>query len=293
MKHSLHYFTIGAMFFTMLSCGSNESSKTLTNERDSLKAITAQQQMILDDMTSAMAGISKSLDSIALQEKMIINGVDEAGVPLSKKNLKSRLETLSEIVKGQRSRLGALEKTLGHDNPAVKELKSIISYINTSLEQKEDEIEQIRAEVDSKDFSIARLSSRVTTLNNTVASVQQENEAQREQMKQQSAQYQASINEVFYVIGTKDQLVENGVLSSSGAIFSKATINFASINKSALTKADKRTLKTIKINGKSPKILSEEPKGSYTLDKDKNVLTITDSEKFWSTNNKILVIQVK
>ena len=281
------------MFFTMLSCGSNESSKTLTNERDSLKVITTQQQMILDDMTSAMAGISKSLDSIALQEKMIINGVDEAGVPLSKKNLKSRLETLSEIVKGQRSRLGALEKSLGHDNPAVKELKSIISYINTSLEQKEDEIEQIRAEVDSKDFSIARLSSRVTTLNNTVASVQQENEAQREQMKQQSAQYQASINEVFYVIGTKDQLVESGVLSSSGAIFSKATINFASINKSALTKADKRTLKTIKINGKSPKILSEEPKGSYTLDKDKNVLTITDSEKFWSTNNKILVIQVK
>lgn len=292
MKHSFQFLAIGAVFLTMFSCG-NESSKTVESERDSLKTITAQQQTILDDMTSAMASISKSLDSIALQEKMIINGVDEAGVPLSKKNLKSRLETLSEIVKGQRSKLGAMEKSLGHDNPAVKELQSIISYINTSLEQKEDEIEKIKAEVDSKDFSIASLNSRVSSLNKTVASVQQENEAQREQMKQQNAQYQASINEVFYVIGTKDQLVESGVLSSSGALFSKATINFASINKSALTKADKRTLKTIKINGKSPKILSEEPKGSYTLDKDKNVLTITDAEKFWSTNNKILVIQVK
>ena len=292
MKHSFQFLVIGVVFLTMFSCG-NESSKTVESERDSLKTITAQQQTILDDMTSAMASISKSLDSIALQEKMIINGVDEAGVPLSKKNLKSRLETLSEIVKGQRSKLGAMEKSLGHDNPAVKELQSIISYINTSLEQKEDEIEKIKAEVDSKDFSIASLNSRVSSLNKTVASVQQENEAQREQMKQQNAQYQASINEVFYVIGTKDQLVESGVLSSSGALFSKATINFASINKSALTKADKRTLKTIKINGKSPKILSEEPKGSYTLDKDKNVLTITDVEKFWSTNNKILVIQVK
>ncbi|MCH5311085.1 MAG: hypothetical protein J1E57_03900 [Prevotella sp.] len=292
MKHSFQFLAIGAVFLTMFSCG-NESSKTVESERDSLKTITAQQQTILDDMTSAMASISKSLDSIALQEKMIINGVDEAGVPLSKKNLKSRLETLSEIVKGQRSKLGAMEKSLGHDNPAVKELQSIISYINTSLEQKEDEIEKIKAEVDSKDFSIASLNSRVSSLNKTVASVQQENEAQREQMKQQNAQYQASINEVFYVIGTKDQLVESGVLSSSGALFSKATINFASINKSALTKADKRTLKTIKINGKSPKILSEEPKGSYTLDKDKNVLTITDAEKFWSTNNKILVIQIK
>ena len=292
MKRLPTILAIGAMFFTMFSCG-NESNKTVENERDSLKTITAQQQTILDDMTSAMASISKSLDSIALQEKMIINGVDESGIPLSKKNLKSRLETLSEIVKGQRSKLGAMEKSLGHDNPAVKELQSIISYINTSLEQKEVEIEKIKAEVDSKDFSIARLNSRVTTLNNTVASVQQENEEQREQMKQQSAQYQASINEVFYVIGTKDDLIDNGILEQSGTLFQKVAINFAAINKSFLTKADKRTLKTIKINGKSPKILSEEPKGSYTLDKEKNILTITDSEKFWSTNNTILVIQVK
>lgn len=292
MKRLFSLLAFGAIFFTMSSCG-DSNVKSVQTERDSLKTITLQQQTILDDMTSAMAGISKSLDSIALHEKMIINGVDEAGVPLNKKNLKSRLETLSELVKVQRSKLGAMEKSLGYDNPAVKELQSIISYINTSLEQKEEEIEKIKAEVDSKDFSIARLNSRVSTLNNTVASVQQENEEQREQMKQQSAQYQASINEVFYVIGTKDQLVEKGILSQSGAIFSKSTINFASINKSALTKADKRTLKTIKINGKSPKILSEEPKGSYTLDKDKNVLTINDSEKFWSTNNKILVIQVK
>lgn len=292
MKHLFSLIAAGIALLAMTSCG-GESTTSLANERDSLKSINQQQQLILNDMTSTMANIAKSLDSIAVHEKMIVSGVDEEGVPLSKKNLKSRLETLSEIVKNQRAKLGALEKTMGSDNPAVKQLQSIISYINTSLEQKEDEIDRIKAEVDSKDFSIARLNSRVSTLNNTVASVQQENEAQREQLKQQSAQYQASINEVYYIIGTKDQLVSKGVLSQSGALFSKATINFASINKSALTKADKRTLKTIKINGKSPKILSEEPKDSYDLDKDKNVLTIKDSEKFWSTNNKILVIQVK
>lgn len=292
MKRLFFISMVGAAFFMLSSCG-NGSGTSITNERDSLKTITMQQQTILDDMTSVMASISKSLDSIAIQEKMIINGVDETGEPLTKKNLKSRLETLSEIVKGQRSKLGAMEKSLGDNNPAVKELQSIISYINTSLEQKEGEIEQIKAEVDSKDFSIASLSSRVTSLYHTVASVQQENAAQREQLKQQSAEFQASINEVFYVIGTKDELIAKGILSQTGALFSKATINFASINKSYLTKADKRTLNTIKINGKSPKILSEEPKDSYTLDKDKNILKITNSEKFWSTNNRILVIQVK
>ena len=52
-----------------------------------------------------------------------------------------------------------------------------------------------------------------------------------------------------------------------------------------------RTLRTITINGKSPKMLSEVPSNSWTFDG--NTLTITDPKAFWSANNRILVIQVK
>ena len=282
---------LGAISF-VASCGSkNDSTSSIEKERDSLLTVNSQQQMILDNITSTMAEISMSLDSIAIQEQMIIRGVDELGNPLNKKNLKSKLTSLSKIIKNQREKMASMEATMKADKTAMGQLKNIIAYLNASLEQKDLEIQKLRSEIDSKNFNISQLRTHVTNLKDTVATVQNENAEQKVQIAKQDA----SLNEVYYIIGTKDQLINAGVISKTGTIIKKTKINFSSLDKSVLTKADRRNLKNITINGKSPKILSEAPKGSYSLDKRGNssVLIINDSEKFWSANNKILVIQIK
>lgn len=117
------------------SCGgSNNQTSSVEKERDSLLSVNSQQQMILDNMTSTMAEISMSLDSIAIQERMIIRGVDELGNPLNKKNLKSKLSSLSEIIKNQREKMASMEATMKADNTAMGQLKNIIAYLNASLE---------------------------------------------------------------------------------------------------------------------------------------------------------------
>ena len=297
MKYLYSLVAICAISFSIASCGNKtqDSGKSAwERELDSLQSVNAQQQMILDDMTTTMADISMSLDTIAMHESMIIRRVDEEGNPLSKKGLKSKLNTLAEIIKNQREKMAEMEKAMSEGKSSVTQLKSIIAYLNASLEQKEAEIQQLKAEVDSKNFSIARLNTHVSSLRDTVASVRQENEEQRQQMERQTAQHETAMNEVYYIIGTKDKLLNYGVLSKSG-LFKKSKVNFSSIDKSVLIKGDKRNLKKININGKSPKMLSDAPNGSYSLDKGEasSTLTILDAEKFWSANNKILVIQVK
>ena len=297
MKYLYSLVVICAISFSIASCGNKtqDSGKSAwERELDSLQSVNAQQQMILDDMTTTMADISMSLDTIAMHESMIIRRVDEEGNPLSKKGLKSKLNTLAEIIKNQREKMAEMEKAMSEGKSSVTQLKSIIAYLNASLEQKEAEIQQLKAEVDSKNFSIARLNTHVSSLRDTVASVRQENEEQRQQMERQTAQHETAMNEVYYIIGTKDKLLNYGVLSKSG-LFKKSKVNFSSIDKSVLIKGDKRNLKKININGKSPKMLSDAPNGSYSLDKGESssTLTILDAEKFWSANNKILVIQVK
>lgn len=292
MKKSIIPLCLLGAISLVASCGSkNDSTSSIEKERDSLLTVNSQQQMILDNMTSTMAEISMSLDSIAIQEQMIIRGVDELGNPLNKKDLKSKLTSLSEIIKNQREKMASMEATMKADKTAMGQLKNIIAYLNASLEQKDLEIQKLRSEIDSKNFNISQLRTHVTNLKDTVATVQNENAEQKVQIAKQDA----SLNEVYYIIGTKDQLINAGVISKTGTIIKKTKVNFSSLNKSVLTKADRRNLKNITINGKSPKILSEAPKGSYSLDKGGNssVLTINDSEKFWSANNKILVIQIK
>lgn len=297
MKYLSSLVAICAISFSIASCGNKtqDSGKSAwERERDSLQSVNAQQQMILDDMTTTMADISMSLDTIAMHESMIIRRVDEEGNPLSKKGLKSKLNTLADIIKNQREKMAEMEKAMAEGKSSVTQLKSIIAYLNASLEQKEAEIQQLKAEVDSKNFSIARLNTHVSSLRDTVASVRQENEEQRQQMERQAAQHETAMNEVYYIIGTKDKLLNYGILSKSG-LFKKLKVNFSSIDKSVLTKGDKRNLKKININGKSPKMLSDAPKESYALDNgaSSSTLTILDADKFWSANNKILVIQVK
>lgn len=290
-KNIIPVCLLGAISLVASCGGSNDQTSSVEKERDSLLSVNSQQQMILDNMTSTMAEISMSLDSIAIQERMIIRGVDELGKPLNKKNLKSKLSSLSEIIKNQREKMASMEATMKADKTAMGQLKNIIAYLNASLEQKDLEIQKLRSEIDSKNFNITQLRTHVTNLKDTVATVQNENAEQKVQIAKQDA----SLHEVYYIIGTKNQLINAGVVSKTGTIIKKTKVNFASIDKSVLTKADRRNLKNISINGKSPKILSEAPKGSYNLDKGGNssMLTITDSDKFWSANNRILVILIK
>ena len=294
MKYSFSLITI-AISLSIASCGNNKNSAAWQKELDSLQSVNAQQQMLLDDMTTTMAEISMSLDTIAMHERMIILRVDEEGHPLSRRKLKSKLATLSDIIKSQREKMTAMATAMNEGKSSIAQLKSIVAYLNASLEQKEAEIQQLKAEVDSKNFNIARLNTHLSNLKDTVESVRLENEEQRLQLASQNEQHEMAMNEVYYIIGTKEQLISNGVLSKSGSFFKKSKINFASVDKSVLTKADRRMLTNIVINGKSPKVLSEEPEGSYTLEKGAttSTLTIHDAEKFWNTNNKILVILVK
>lgn len=296
MKYHLSFIVIVTIMLSVVSCKNKEQNNTvLENERDSLLSINSQQQMLLDDMTKTMSDISTSLDTIAMHESMIIRRVDEEGNPLSKKELKAKISTLSEIIKKQREKMSHMEDAIAVGQSSMLQLKSIIAYLNVSLEQKEIEIEKLRKEINSKNFNIAQLNEHVSYLRDTVESVRQENEEQKQQLEKQTIQHEKAMNEVYYIIGTKEQLLNAGILLKSGSIFKRSKINFASIDKSTLTVGDKRTLKEILIKGKSPKVLSEEPSGSYSLvtEDSSSTLTILDAEKFWNTNNRILVVQIK
>lgn len=298
MRRVYSFVAVTAILLSVFSCDEKSqdgNANAWQKEMDSLQSVNAQQQMILDDMTSAMADISSSLDTITMHENMIMRRVDENGNPLSRKDLKERLNHLADIIKNQREKMSALETDMEAGKSSIQQLKSVIAYLNSSLEQKEAEVQKLKEDVNSKNFNIARLNTHVSNLQDTIAAVRQENEEQRVQMEQQNEQHEAAMNLVYYIIGTKDQLIQSGVISKSGKIFKKSQINFASINKSVLTKADRRTLKTITIYGKSPKNLTSEPEESYSLDKGdaSSTLTILNAESFWNTNNKILVIQVK
>lgn len=279
---------------SVTSCGGKDNTmeESWKQERDSLTRVNSQQQAVLDQMTAAMAEIAFCLDTIAVHERVIVTGIDEEGNRLSRKSIRNRLEILAQVISEQKEKLGALEEKFSNSTMQIGKLHSIIEFLENSLAQKDAEVEKLKSEVSSSNYRVVALEEKVSNMNDTIVSERAVNSEQKQQIVQQEAQ----LNEVYYIIGTEDQLISKGILSKEGKIIKKKKVNFSNINKSSLTKGDIRTLKTISIRGKSPKILSDVPKDSYTLDKNGNDLTtlhITNPTSFWSANNRILIIQVK
>jgi hypothetical protein len=108
----------------------------------------------------------------------------------------------------------------------------------------------------------------------------------------------SSLNEISYVIGTKSELLENGVLTKEGGIIGigKARKLSNELNVDYFTKSSKTKFKSLILGFKSIKIITSHPKNSYKLtegEKERiDSLIILDKSSFWK-NSKYLVIEVK
>lgn len=273
-----------ALFTTSCSSGSDKEA-AWQHERDSLINAGGEQSKLLANLTSTMAELSDGLDSITTQERDVLGRTAEGNSPTNRKTLKAKLGALANIIKEQKEKMAAMEKALADGSPAIKHLRTIIAGLRQSLEQKDKEIAQLRAELDNSNFNVARLNTLVSNLGDTISKAKQQSQQQNQRIEQLGEE----ANKVYYIIGTKAQLQTAKAID--GGFLKKKKVNFATVNKDMLTSADRRTLQTIHITGRSPKIMSPVPEGSYNLKG--STLTITDPERFWSINNRILVIMVK
>lgn len=285
------YLLVASFVLFISSCSNAEQEKqAVANERDSLLIVNSIQQTLLDNMTSTMSEVSSSLDSITAVEQMIIMKVDENGNRLNQHGLKAKVIALSELIKYQKEKMSMLECRLDSSNMFLAQMKSIISFLNESLAQKDTEIEKLKNDLSKKNFKMEELELNIAGLRDTVSKVSKESKEKDRQIESQDL----SLNEVFYVIGTKKELDAWGITSKKN-LWSKRKINFADIDSSVLTKVDRRKFKELLIESPKAKIVGVIPENSYTMEKMGNstLLRILDETTFWSSNNKLLVIQIK
>jgi len=285
MKHLQSIFAL-CLTALVLSCSGGESSR-LKKENDSVMSVNKLQAQILDDMTETLVEVSSSLDSISVGEGLLKKSPEE-GNRLSKQAVLESLKTFKGILIENRAKLSELEQKLSTRDDQLAKLGNVIKFLNQELDAKEARIQQLEEELSQKNIDISNLRSEIGNLSTTIGSLEEEKTTIKEEL---DAQKKLG-NKVFYAMGSSKELKSKGLLK--GGVFSKYKIDYASIDKSILTQADKASLTELKIPSKTAKILSGHPSGSYTLEKSDGsyVLKITNTESFWSLSN-ILIIQTK
>ena len=267
------------------SCG-NKTEK-LQQEVDSLQSALKQRDQDYSNLQNFVSVVSDGLNAINIQENNIFRADPEKPLP-NREQMKQSLAQLKETLQQQRDRIEQLEKKVSSGSADAAKLRTIITALKQQIAQKDAQISDLMTQLEQSKLSVAQLTSRVGTL--TQKTTEQASQiAQQEEVMQAQDQI---LNEGYVKMGSKKELKDAGLLS--GGFLKKSKVNYSNINLDLFQKIDIREATSITIPSKSPKILTNVPAGSYTLQKEgqSTILVISDPTAFWSVSN-FLIIQTK
>lgn len=276
------------ILLTACNTQNNQREEELQAVIDSLQTANESVQNDLNDMTEFVTILANGLDSIARQEDILISNNGREGVILDRDQLRNNLELFEEMLTQQKTQISQLADSLRARGANMERLTALVDHLNRQLEEKDVVIKQLRNDIDNKNISIAQLRNRVTSLSESNDNLTKKVEIQEEALTAQDEM----INEGYVKIGTKDALVDAGILT--GGFLKKKRLNVDAIKNGNFMRVDIRSFTEIPLNSGNPKIISQMPSSSYRIEKtSKNSATlyVLDPTSFWSVSN-YLVIQL-
>lgn len=274
----------GATLITLLlltACGGKTDTSALEQTIDSLRQANQQQQNSLQEMTTFVTTMSDGMNAIAQQENMIFNNGGNEGTSLDKEQLKSHLETLANTLTEQRSKIKALTDSLKARGADLSKMQGLIDNLTRQLEEKDKVITQLRQDVEQKNFSIADLQKKLN--------VAMAGSAKYEQRAAKAEKELATITSAYVLMGTKEALLDGGYIDK------RKHVQTETMPKGDFTKVNIYQFTELDIPTRSPKLLTDHPRKSYSIekiDKENRKLVITNPQLFWSSS-RYLIIQVK
>jgi hypothetical protein len=275
-----------------------ELQKALSESR----AAEAQKDSLLTEVLETTQFVSDVNSELAKARSVaIINAGEDGGPPGAARDREERRATLARIqqvivrLNESEAKLAVTENRAKTARIRNARLLAQISTYKRTIEDLKAAAEQQRAE---NEAIIADQRSQIALLAGQVDTLGQE----RNTLRGSVANLITYKNTVFYAIGTKEELIEKGVVKKEGSkflFFGGTRLEPArNLNASAFTAIDKTQTLSIAlprsdrkyriVSRQSPTFLS----GDVTKDGDvKGVVEIVSPEEFWSPSRYLILVQ--
>lgn len=267
----------GFALMTLVSCDKLAKLTGQAVDTDPKQTDEQVQQQDVEQMSEMLKAVAQSLDSIQEQEQ-VITKFDE-NTP--RNEILDRLEMFKTILDRKKAEIDLLTAEAVSNKGTIADLKKVLEYLNLQLEEKSARIAKLEEAVRNKDAKIAELRDEVDELTIETGNLKIKNQQQEN-----------LLNQGFYIVGTKKELKNLGLLS--GGLLSKKRANYSNIDNSVFKKVDVRNFHSLVIDSKSPKLMTEKPASSYTLTKNGDgttTLQITNAQEFWSASPYLIIMQ--
>jgi len=234
--------------------------------------------------------IQDSLNAAIPQENRLVELSRDAEMrsSVTRTQREQMLATISDLkrsVEASKQRIRELEKSLDESQVRVAGLLRVVENLKRSVAEKEASIRRYTARVDSLRVTVAGLQVEVQR-------GQQQIEVQKSVIEEKSRE----INTVYYIVDTKRELKEKGIIIETGGVLGMGkTVRLSgTFNQNYFSPLDTDQVTEIAIHGTQPQVLSGQARSSYgivTMVNGQNWLAIKDPREFRKV--KYLVVMVR
>jgi hypothetical protein len=256
-------------------------------QKNSFTETITSRDSVIGEWISTFSEIEKNIALIKEKEHIISINSSTSEVPGNKRQqVVEDIKYINTLLEQNKQKIASLNAALNKSGGTIKVLQNKIAELEASVKQSEVEITDLKATLVSKNFEIDQLNTKNTDLQNTIVQKDETINTQTYEM-----------NKAFFVCGTFKQLKAKGLLTKEGGFIGlgKTKTLASNFSDSSFKQIDLSVTKSIPVNSKSAKLISEHPANSYQFirDKDKKVesIEITDPALFWKIS-KYAVVEV-
>jgi hypothetical protein len=194
--------------------------------------------------------------------------------------------------------LNAAEERLAASQRRIRTLSRLSDSLRPQLEMAQQAMADLQTTMENQRTSITTLEQQVASLNEEKTVLTQQNVALGDTLKQMDTEK----NTVYYVIGTKDELKEKGIIAEEGSKFlifdRKTVVPSRSIDPSLFTAVDRREVAEVPlpdpereykiVSRQNLEFLAETPEKDGKV---KGALHITEPDRFWAPSRFLIIVE--
>ena len=278
----------GIIFYSMFKREQKRQIAMMEDQKYSFTELLTQRDSTINDWVVTFDQIEKNLQSIKEKEKIIaMNATDREFSKDRKQQIMEDINYINTLLDQNKKKIASLNDQLKKSGNTIQGLQTKIAELETAMKQSEVDIADLKTALTERNFKIEQLNGKVNDMQVAI-----------EQKDQTISTQTAEINKAYVTAGTFKALKAKGLVSKEGGFLGlgKNKSLKENFSDSLFAQIDITVTKTIPVNAKSAKLLTEHPTGSYELihqDKDKIAyIEITDPNQFWKIS-KYAVVEIK
>ncbi len=271
--------------FAVLWINANGKSKDIMKSNEELKKLYETSTSTINEIQSSLESLEQDLSGQLFTQKEIPGTSPEE----RRTKIISSIANMRDQIEADKKKIATLEKQLATSKSQLKGVQEIVNKLKASISEKE----QIMDELQQR---LGILNETLETERRTSAEEIQKREMTITEKEQQITQQSIEANTIYYVYGTRKELMSKGIMDRKGGLLGIGKVSTVKQNIPVEQFTTMNLLENQQITFPATKkgysILTNHPATSYKVEKqgDQNVLTILDATSF--RKQKFVVIEL-